>query len=236
MIYYYQVGVLYETHWEVGAIQFIELQKQFPLFSTTTADEWETSVVPNETETAAFVSGEVLQSFQPAQARIGIILRGSATAFTHDTKIVRKFTAPHLFGLSALFALTPSYPTEIIAASSGEVFWLEGQAIHRLLQNSSGFLDQYLQVTSEKLIFLNAHIDLLLHETARERIEAFLIHTWKRTGNPCRTPYNRKEWAQYLGISRASLYRELHALEEKGWIEMKNKEIHLTKTILEKRT
>jgi CRP-like cAMP-binding protein len=216
-------------------IQFLKLKNQFPLFSMTTVDEWEASVNPNETTIAPFVSGEVLQSFQPAQARIGLLVKGSAAAFTHDKKIVRKFTAPHLFGLSALFALTPSYPTEIIAACSGEIFWLQDKAIQRLLQNSPGFLQQYLQVTSEKLIFLNAHIDLLLYESARERIEAFLIHTWKRKGNPCYISYNRTEWAQYLGISRASLYRELHALEGMGWIEIKNKEIYLTKTMEEKR-
>lgn len=236
MIYYYQFNVLYETCEGVSTIRFIELQKQFPLFSTTTEDEWKASVDPSETEVASFVTGEILQSFQPAQARIGIILKGSAAAFTNEKKIVRKFTAPHLFGLSALFALTPSYPTEIIAASSGEIYWLQGKAIHRLLQNSPGFLQQYLQVTSEKLIFLNTHINLLLHETARERIEAFLIQTWTRSGNPCRLSYNRTEWAQYLGISRASLYRELNVLEKKNWIEMKNKEIYLTKTYLEKRT
>ena len=201
----------------------------------TTADEWNVSVNPNETTTASFVSGEVLQSLQPAQARIGLLVRGSAAAFTHDKKIVRKFTAPHLFGLSALFALTPSYPTEIIAASSGEIFWLQDKAIQKLLQNSPGFLQQYLQVTSEKLIFLNAHIDLLLYESARERIEAFLIHTWKRKGNPCHISYNRTQWAQYLGISRASLYRELHALEETGWIEIKNKDIYVRKIMIEKR-
>jgi CRP-like cAMP-binding protein len=220
---------------EVSFIQFLALQRQFPLFSMTTDDEWNASVKPNETTATSFVTGEVLQSFQPAQAKIGLLVRGSAAAYTHDKKIVRKFTAPHLFGLTALFALAPSYPTEIIAASSGDIVWLQGKAIQRLLQNSPGFLQQYLQVTSEKLIFLNTRIDLLLYESARERIEAFLIHTWKRKGNPCRISYNRTEWAQYLGISRASLYRELHVLEETGWIKIQNKEIHVRKIMIEKR-
>lgn len=197
---------------------------------------WEQAVYPDESGVNTFVSGEVLQPFQPESAKLGIILDGQAAAFTPDQKLVRKFQAPHLFGLSALFSQAPSYPTQIIASESGHVFWIKNSAVLRLLANSPEFLQRYLSITSEKLIFLNDHIHLLLYETARERMEAFLIRLWQIHGNPCPIHYTRKEWAQYLGISRASLYRELDYMQQTGWIIVEKKQITLTQEFLEKRS
>jgi CRP-like cAMP-binding protein len=217
-------------------MSFDQISQVHPLFADVTEAEWVGAVGPGETEYVDFVSEEILQSFQPDTAKLGILLEGTAAAYTSDGKIVRKFQAPHLFGLSALFAESPSYPTEIIASSSGRVFWLAGSAVKRLLHLSPPFFDQYLRITSQKLIFLNDHIHLLLYESARERIEAFLVRCWQNHGNPCPIGYNRKEWAQYLGISRASLYRELDLLQQKGWILVEKKQITLTELYLQKRS
>lgn len=197
---------------------------------------WESSVYPGESVVNHFVSDEILQPFRPESAKLGIILEGEAAAFTPDHKIVRKFQAPHLFGLSALFAESPSYPTQIVASGRGRVFWLKSSAVLRLLANSPEFLHRYLTITSEKLIFLNDHIHLLLYETARDRMEAFLVRLWQVHGNPCPIHYTRNEWAQYLGISRASLYRELDYMQQKGWILVERKQITLTQAFLQKRS
>lgn len=235
MLYYYQRIVLFET---LGGepIPIHPNKPMHPLFAMLTDDEWERSVYPGESEISHFVPEEVLQPFQPESARLGIILEGQAAAFTPDQKIIRKFQAPHLFGLSALFADSPSYPTQIVAVGRGRVFWLTSHAVARLLSASPEFLQQYLRITSEKLIFLNDHIHLLLHETARERIEAYLIQIWQIHGNPCPLRYRRNEWAQYLGISRASLYRELDYLQQNGWIHVERKQITLTQEFIQKRS
>lgn len=212
------------------------LKRTHPLFASLSESDWKTSVMLDESEIVDFVPEEVLQPFHPKTAKLGILLSGTAAAFTPDKKIVRKFQAPHLFGLSALFADSPSYPTQIIASSSGQVFWLKGSAVKRLLAHSPQFLEQYLRITSEKLIFLNDHIHLLLYETARERMEAFLIRLWQTHGNPCTIHYNRKEWAQYLGISRASLFRELDYMQQQGWIQVERKQITLTQEFIQKRS
>lgn len=87
-------------------------------------------------------------------------------------------------------------------------------------------LQRYLSFISDKIYFLNKRIEGFTYESIQERVLCFLESERERQDNQDEIVirYSKQELAEYLCISRASLYRVLNDLAKEGLIKWeKNK-------------
>lgn len=90
------------------------------------------------------------------------------------------------------------------------------------------FLKNLLVIMSTKINNANNRIEILSNKTIRNKLLAyFKIISKKNKSKIIYLPYSFTDLADYLGVDRSAMYRELKHLKEEGLIETKNKRITL---------
>jgi len=90
------------------------------------------------------------------------------------------------------------------------------------------FLKNLLVIMSTKINNANNRIEILSNKTIRNKLLAyFKIISKKNKSKIIYLPYSYTDLADYLGVDRSAMYRELKHLKEEGLIETKNKKITL---------
>lgn len=165
---------------------------------------------------------------------IGIVSEGSINIvqnnYNGEKIIVEKLEKDDIFGTMFLPIANDDY--DIVAASDSKVVIID---FDNILNNSfyhysyyHKFISNLLEIIHEKMEEKNERINLLSQKTIRNKLlEYFKIKTENRITKNIYLPYTFTELANYLGIDRSAMYRELKHFQEEGLIEIKNKKITL---------
>ena len=90
------------------------------------------------------------------------------------------------------------------------------------------FLKNLLKIYYRKINDSNDRIEILTNKTIRNKLLAyFKIMSKKNKTRIIYLPYSYTDLADYIGVDRSAMYRELKSLKEDGFIEIKNKRIKL---------
>ncbi len=90
------------------------------------------------------------------------------------------------------------------------------------------FLKNLLYIMSDKMTNINNRIEILSNKTIRNKLLAyFKIMSKKNNSKIIYLPYTFIDLADYLGVDRSAMYRELKNLKEEGLITIVNKKIIL---------
>ena len=90
------------------------------------------------------------------------------------------------------------------------------------------FLKNLLYIMSDKMTNINNRIEILSNKTIRNKILAyFKLMSKKNNSRIIYLPYTFIDLADYLGVDRSAMYRELKNLKEEGLITITNKKIIL---------
>ena len=88
------------------------------------------------------------------------------------------------------------------------------------------FLKNLLYIMSDKMTNINNRIEILSNKTIRNKLLAyFKIMSKKNNSKIIYLPYTFIDLADYLGVDRSAMYRELKNLKEEGLITIVNKKI-----------
>ena len=90
------------------------------------------------------------------------------------------------------------------------------------------FLKNILNFFSNKLLESNNHIEVLRNKTIRNKLLTYFRQLSKKNGsNIIYLPFNYTSLANYLGVDRSSMNRELKNLKDENLIETKGTRIKL---------
>lgn len=90
------------------------------------------------------------------------------------------------------------------------------------------FIKNLLSIMSEKMKTINERIEILANKTIRNKLLAyFKIMSNKNKTRIIYLPYSFTDLADYLGVDRSAMYRELKSLKDDGLITTKNRRITL---------
>lgn len=134
-----------------------------------------------------------------------------------------EFLKNQSIGANLLFAENPYYPFNLFAKEETSIATITREGLKVLLHNYS-FVLRFLENISGNSQILNQKITIFKRKTLRENLEAYLMSLYKKQKvNPITLPISKKELADYLGVQRPSLFRELKKMQEEGLIVSKNK-------------
>ena len=170
--------------------------------------------------------GDEILRHGSSDACFGVIVSGRAIvrrASGGRRLILRQMNDGAYFGASSLFG-GESFPTDIVADSACTVAIASEEAMERLLTRDPRIAMNYIRFLSGRIRFLNDSIDSYSIRSADERIAKFLLRLCDGGSGRVKS-YTRM--ADELGIGRASLYRSLDGLEERGIISRTGQEITL---------
>ena len=152
------------------------------------------------------------------------VIKGSINVMSQiadDRRIlITKLKEGDIFGISNLF-IEEDLRTVLECNEDCTLFMIRKEAFRkRLIENESAMI-MYCQTINRKIQFLLDKIEKLSVPTARSRIAYSLIsgsYMLSRT---------REELASSLGISRATLFRELSLLQQDGIIEKDGRKLRI---------
>lgn len=145
------------------------------------------------------------KAIQTPRGCLGAIITGEMRVYrnlkTGQRVLMHRLVAGDLFGMLALTARLDDAITELVAAKGTRILWFKESMLLDSLSQSPSRLKQYLDYLHSRIAFLNFRLACFNYASASERYEFMVTHMDQMP------QMNRTEMAEYLGISRASLYR-----------------------------
>jgi CRP-like cAMP-binding protein len=134
-----------------------------------------------------------------------------------------------IFGEAILFSKVNKFPATIGAIKDSKIMFIKKENLISCLTNCHKFMENFLELLSNKLLILNKKVKMLSLESIRKKIGNFLMEEYKKQGsNIIKVSLSRKEMAEHMGIQRPSLSRELIKMRDAGIIDF-NREVIIIK-------
>lgn len=164
-------------------------------------------------------------------AALDVVLSGSLAAYSlsenGSSVVMFEFGKNGVVGANLLFGDNHDYPLNIYCVSACELLHITREAVTDFL-HSYPFVMQYVRSLSANSQGMNRKITMLTQKTLRENLldylkqQAGLQHTSVIT-----LPISKKELADYLGVQRPSLFRELKKLRDEKILEIDRRSVRL---------
>jgi CRP-like cAMP-binding protein len=163
---------------------------------------------------------------------IGIIINGSVNIehTLEDGKkiIINQLYQYDIFGEILIFSDEQNYPYSIVANQETEILFIHKTILLTALSEDKDLLEQFLNHVSKSYMKINKYVKLMSQKQILNKIAFYLIHYQgiDSSNLTCRLT-TKTEMADFLGIERQSLIRELNHLKNKQVIDYNKDYIYI---------
>lgn len=213
----------------------VPLLRRCSLFENITPEQIKSLLEKTACRAGSFKENEVIFSPLHSADKIGIILSGTVDVQksfpTGKIVLVQRKGAAEIIGESSIFSRLSYYPDTVIASKPSEILFISKGDLLTLFSMDRNFMSNFLESTSNYSLILTHKIGILSLTSIQAKIAGFLIHYRNhRSGSTdeCTSitlPFSKKDWAEYMNVSRTSLSRELRKLEEERVISFEKRTI-----------
>lgn len=209
----------------------IEIIKTIPLFSQMGLDEIIPLIADCQLFLKSYSKGATVYNQKDCCKTLDIVLSGSFIAYSlsenGSSMTMFEFTDGQMLGANLLFGDNHTYPLTIYCMSDAQLLHITQKAICSFLHNYN-FVIQFLGMLSHNSQKLNQKITMVAQKTLRENLlEYFRQQSILQRSDTIVLPISKKQLADYLGVQRPSLFRELKNLKDEGIINISNRTIQL---------
>lgn len=187
-----------------------------------------------EAKKRVFKKESIIMNYLGNTSTIGIITKGKAELIRNDYNgnrtIIETLTEDDIFG--EVFSSYNINELSIKASEETEVLFIDYYHITKRCKKAcpyhSKLVENTLNILSEKIVNTNERIEILAKRTIREKLLAYFdIMSKKRLSKTFTIPFTYTDLADYLGIDRSAMQRELKNLKEDNLITTNRKKITL---------
>jgi len=209
----------------------LEIIKTIPLFSQLQLDEMKQLVNDNQLFLESYSKGATVYNQKDSCKTLDIVLSGSFVAYSlsenGSAMTMFEFSKGQMLGANLLFGDNRTYPLTIYCMSDGQFLHVTQKAISTSLHDYN-FTMKFIGLLSQNSQKLNQKIAMVAQKTLRENLlEFFRQQSILQGYHTIVLPISKKQLADYLGVQRPSLFRELKNLKDEGIIDVSNRTIHL---------
>ncbi len=174
---------------------------------------------------ASFRRGETVWLAGDKLRSIGVVLEGQVNAYRDDIlgnrALMTAVTPPGLFGETIVCAGLPESPVTAEAATDSRVLFVGFDKAVRPCSLSCTFhnalIRNMLSILAGKNIALSEKISHISKKTTRQKLASYLIsEATRQRSRVFSVPLDRQALADYLGVNRSALSRELSAVCAEG--------------------
>ncbi len=155
---------------------------------------------------------------------LGIVLEGyievRKTYASGKTVVLTRLNQGSIFGEAIIFSKLHRYPSTIVSMTDSKIMHISRRDVIALCSSYPSVLERFMEVLSERILMLSRKVRELSYETLRHKICSFIMEMYeKQKSNILKVPITRQNMAEYLGVQRPSLSRELIRMKEDGLID-----------------
>jgi CRP-like cAMP-binding protein len=209
----------------------IQKIKTMPLLAQLSSDKLEEQIADNQVYLKSYTKGMTVYNQKDRCEAFDIVLSGSLVAyalFENGSAITMfEFTTGQMLGANLLFGDIGSYPFTIYCMSDAQLLHITKKAVFEFLHDFD-FTMQFIGMLSLNSNKLNRKITMVTQKTLRENLLEYLKQqSILQDSRNIVLPISKKQLADYLGVQRPSLFRELKKLKDEGIIDVDNRRIFL---------
>ncbi|WMJ84815.1 Crp/Fnr family transcriptional regulator [Oscillospiraceae bacterium LTW-04] len=209
----------------------IEELYQLPLLSDINSAVLSKYYSENQIFSRRYTKGITVHLQHEACTVLDVVLSGRLVAYSlsENGSAIKmfEFQKNSIIGANLLFGDQNTYPLNIYSVTPCELLHITQNAVMELLHNYH-FVMQYIKSLSMNSRGMNQKITMLTQKTLRENLLDYLKKQSFIQGSPTiLLPISKKQLADYLGVQRPSLFRELKKLQDERIIEIDNRVITL---------
>ncbi len=130
------------------------------------------------------------------------------------------------FGIVAVLTDTEEFPTEVSAKTKCEIIMIQKHEVKELIFKNPVVCENLISFLAGRISFLNKKIATFASDSVEEKLTNFLLNEAERR-RACEFPFNAKKTAEAINSGRASLYRAIASLTDKGIITLVDKKIFI---------
>ncbi len=204
----------------------LSFMKSVDVFASLDRDTVSELIDAGEIFLTEYLPGEIIYSPSLASQSIdpAIIMQGSATVFSSDEGrevCLRVLNVGGLFGVANLFADTDTFISTVKAEKKCSVIFIRQATFKKLLESNPQFMYAYFHFLADRITFLNRKIRQFTAGSAERRLAIYLDTISEQ--DSFALPFNYSKLCEMIDVGRASLYRALDTLTEKGIISREGK-------------
>lgn len=165
--------------------------------------------------------------------RLIVLLKGSVKAEMTDPsgRVIRveDISAPNPLAILFLFGQNNRFPIQITAREEVEALVISKASVLKMLGLNSTLLKNYLDTSAEFASRLSQKLHFMSFRTIKQKLATYLLKLSKETqSNRVELDKTKSALAEYFGVSRPSLERELSVMQQDGLIVARKKKIEIT--------
>lgn len=210
----------------------LSVLNQTPLFRSVQSDELEKILSELKLSESFFKKGEILALQDEPCNRLIILLSGSVKGEMTDPsgKVVKveDIYAPSPLAILFLFGQNNRFPVQATAREDVTALVIPRQSILRMLSMHETILKNYLDISADFAWRLSQKLHFMSFRTIRQKLAMYILNLSKISGsNTVTLDRSKSALAEYFGVSRQSLERELTNMQTDELIINNKKEIQI---------
>ena len=203
-----------------------------PLFRGITPEKLSANLEEISFHTRSYKKGEILARQGDVCNRLMILTKGSVRGEMIDYSgrliKVEDIAAPRALAPLFLFGEENRFPVEVTANELTEVIEIPKSSVLELFRKNEQFLENYMNLSANYARTLADKLFFMSFKTIRQKLASYLLRMLKQQGDsPIQLDRSQQELADYFGVSRPSLARELAHMQDDGLIKTDRKLVHI---------
>lgn len=181
--------------------------------------------------TGSYSKGKTVYNQHDPCGTLDIVMSGSLIAYSlsqgGSATTMFEFRKGSILGVNLLLAESSAYPLNIYCLTDCKIVHVAREAVLELLHNYQ-FVMRFIQSLSQNSQGMNQKINMLTQKTLRENILEYLKkQSVLQKSQTIILPTSKKQLADYLGVQRPSLFRELKKLCDENILKIQNRRVTL---------
>lgn len=164
----------------------------------------------------------------------GLLLKGKIeSSFQNenfDQITMHTFTGGYLFGEGLVINHAKNSPVQVRAVEDSVVLFIDLEMIYAAAEKSpirNILARNLIKSLAKKNLILNQKVRILSQKSLRDRIFIYLRTLSKDKDGYVRIPFTQTALAEYLGVNRSALSRELGRMQNEGLLVIDGKRIKI---------
>ena len=174
--------------------------------------------------------GRLISDRQDGKKHVVLVVKGTIEVYSIalDGKevLLSLLKTGDCFGISNLFLEDTDLPTVLMCATDAEVLLIPKYLLIEAMKANGELAIRYATVYNRKIQFLLQKIESLTMQSGKCKVAEFLLSHTDEQGMVV-LEHSKEHFASVLGISRASLFRELSYFQTEGIISQINSGIRI---------
>ncbi len=214
----------------------VSVLTKLPLFRSIRQNEIERILQELKITETYFKKGEILAFQDEACNRLILLLSGSVKGEMNDPsgKVVKveDIYAPNPLAILFLFGDDNRFPVQAIAREDTIALVIPKQSVLRMLSMNETLLKNYLDISANFAGRLSKKLHFMSFRTIRQKLSLYILNLSKISQSDIvELDRPKSSLAEYFGVSRQSIERELTNMQTDGLILSEKRKISIKRRI-----